>query len=406
MASRHFRVVSSLALLSSTAALSLLASPARAFEPEDPACFSTAPDWNAAKGMLVSGSASGPVSAVLNTLGESRTHLMISNGNWATESTTQTPSTKMARVKACFLGICKDIGSVPNSLLPVEPQELAYGYPGLSQINMGGAYAYWSHSNQTFRQIASTILVPPTVCRDNCKARGAADWLWFNAPYTTVSAGNHGDTYFYSLGAPQASGVFTHLPYSFNQYMFGLNRIAGSDFQDYRSGTTGIMCSEVPAWAYAHFLTTSQPNIDSDWSIGGHAYTIDQTIAAGDALWQSVYDDCEGQGSGFFAGLGLSISKAVTGGFSLKDYTCRNAAYQVLNCFVAGPGASGCDDTGTGVWDQYKANPQIGAASVSPDEALGLFTATPDRPKQGPWAHLREGQLLWNGGGSTYGCFY
>jgi hypothetical protein len=404
MRSRYFQVVSSLTFLSSAAALALLAAPAQAFEPEEPHCFATAPNWNAAVGALVSGSAPGPVSAVLNTLGESRTHLMISNGTWATESTTQTPSVKTVHTQTCVGPICVDTGSAPDSYLPIQPQELAYGSPGLSQINMGGAYAYWSQSNQTFRQVLSNILVPPGVCRDNCKAKGAADWLWFSAPYTAVSAGNNGDTFFYSLGAPQASGVFTHLPYSFGQYMYGLNRIGGSDVQNNLDGS-GIMCSEVPVWAYRHFLTASHPNIDANSSVvDGHAYTIDQTIAAGNALWQSVYDDCNGQSTGFFANIGLSILNAT--GFNLKAFTCRNAAWQVLNCFLSGPGASGCADTTSTGWDQFKAHARLGAVSVSPDEALGLFTATADRPKQGPWAHFAESQLLWNGGGSTYGCFY
>jgi hypothetical protein len=105
MTKRYVRSVSPLLTTGAVATIALLSLPreAHSFQDENPRCFATAPTWNAAKGALVSAASSGPVAAVVGALGESRTHVMISNGDWATESTTRVPSIVSVQQP---LGIC------------------------------------------------------------------------------------------------------------------------------------------------------------------------------------------------------------------------------------------------------------------------------------------------------------
>lgn len=406
MKTRRFHVLSSAAI--TAAAILSLAGRALAFEAEGHSCYATAPDWNAAKGALVSGSSPGPVSAVLKAVGESRTHLMISNGNWATESTTRRPTLQTAGVYAGPCPACIRIGTIPLAGQPLRPMELAAGSPGFSQINMGGAYAYWQDATQVWRQVVIKGVEEvrtPGICGNYCKAMGSADWLWFSAPYTSVRSEANSNQFFYSLGGKDSSGNFQHLSYGLNQYMSGLYRI----FYNIESESPlvrGLMCSQVPVYAYNHFVKESKPYIrsGSEW-VFPHDYTHDETVNAGTALWNSVYNDCQGQGTDFWSVVGNSILSLGVGG-DIKQTTCNNVAWQVLNCFYKGEdlAGGGCKDVGNAAWTQYRNSPSMrGASSTSPDESMGLIAG---RDKQGPWSQFVQGPLQWNGGGSTYGCFY
>ena len=358
---------------------------------DEPHCFATAPNWNAGKGAIVSGISPGPIAAVLNAVGESRTHTMISNETWATHSTTRVPSIVVAHIGNWPLSTI----DLPNPSMPLQPTELAQGSPGFSQFNMGGAYAYWSTATQTWRQNTGGLTAPG--CGNICQVKGAADWLWWNAPYDTVPTSN-GNIY-YSLNSPAG-----HLPYGFHQYMDGGDRVAGGESQDRTH--EGIVCSQVPAYAYKHYVDTSQPVISGGPQvITPHTYSQGETANAGNSLWWSVYNDCRGQNGGFWTGIGNALI-GLTTDINILDTTCNHAAWQVLNCFFLGedPNGGGCKSIASSPWNAYQADGnRMGAQSVSPDEAMGLIAG---RPKTGPWAWLTQSQLLWNGGGSTYGCYY
>lgn len=380
---------------------------ARAFVAADSPCYATAPVWNAPKGAIVSGISSGPISAIIGAIGESRTHTMISQGDWATHSTTLVPST--TKVKVTALGLITLV-TIPNPSMPFKPVELAEGYPGLSQINMGGAFAYWQDAEQVFTQTQPRFLPSPGLCSAQCKAEGTADWLWSDVPYQAVNAVGDGFTsQFYSLGYNDArGGGFVHLPYDFHQYMNGLLRVR--DGMDVSSvGDRGIVCSEVPAWAYSHWYHANQPKVRAGSErIVTFDYTHEQTAAAAAALVNSVYNECKGNEGGFWNALWFildPISNLIAS--ATKEQICVNAAYQVLNCFLNGEELTGggCKNVSSAPYNLYVANSSLGGArSLSPDDLMGL-SGRPVDVSRGPWVEFLETSLQWNGGGSTYGCF-
>jgi hypothetical protein len=390
-----------------TIALISLPREAHAFQDENPRCFATAPTWNAERGALVSASSSGPVAAVVNALGESRTHVMISNGDWATESTTRVPSIVNQSMTIGIWPFTTTI-TVPYAPMPLEPMELAAGSPGFSMINMGGAYAYWANAPQVFRQVPRRTLqdvLHPELCGNVCKAQGTSDWLWFEVPYETVAA--PGNSIYYSLGSANG-GPFVHTSYGFHQYMAGLLR-GSYAFEGEATWLRGIECAQVPTYAYRKFVNAHNPNIlsGSSW-VYPHQYTHNETVNAGVALWYSVYNSCKAVDPGFWGKLGNSLL-SLGGGADLKDTTCNHAAWQVLNCFFNGEDQTGggCKSIDISSWNAYAPNANgAGAFSMSPDGVMGLGPRATQAVDAGPWANFVQGTLQWNQGGSTYGCFY
>jgi len=394
--------------LAAAASLALAASPraSRAFDPDSHPCFATAPKWNATNGALVSGISPGVISAIFAALGQSRTHVMMANVTqageyWATESTTLRPSVHKTTVKACFLGICADAGQIPQPNMPLEPKELAQGSPGLSQINMGGAYAYWQSATQVFREKIPASSAPD--CRNDCKVRRVADYLWNDLPFDVKTSTADPNAWFYSLMATDSAGTTRHLSYGVHQFMAGTSRISDADNSE-TPAVRGIACSEVPAWGYRNWILSAQPTDIAAGTdqISTHRFTKALTVDAGNALWQSVYDGCMNIDLGTWGGL-VNLFSTVMGP-SLQQQTCHAAAYQVLNCFFQGENSngSGCTSIDEGPWTDYEGNNAAGARSMSPDDIMGLSGAA----GTGPWASGTQMALQWNGGGSTYGCFY
>lgn len=416
MTTRPVRFSSPLFALALAAVLGLLTAlprSARAFEPADPGCFSTAPTWNAAKGALVSGISRGPIAAVLNGVGETRTHVMISNGDWATHSTSRAPSIQKASVYIGVCPACVKVGEMPDPSRPLKAVELAQGSPGFSQINMGGAYAYWSTASQVWRQTSVPItpaeLQDPTLCGNFCKARGTADWLWFDVPYTVANAAGGANATFYSLGFNNTAGAYVHYSYGFRQYMDGRDRVR-LGWMEESTTERGIVCSQVPAYAYKQFIKAKAPKIPAGTSnyVNYTTYTHSQTVAAGNALWWSVYNSCRGEDAGFWGDIANSITSLYYGD-SIQDTTCNHAAWQVLNCFFQGedPNGGGCKTAASTPWNSYVAdNAAVGARSLSPDGIMGLSGHPTAGAGVSPWANWKQGALQWNGGGSTYGCYW
>jgi hypothetical protein len=395
---------------------------ARAFEAEITPCYKTAPNWNASNGALVSGITPGVVAQLFAALNQARTHVMLSNvppggAPWATESTGRVPSINNVPFKVCVDGVICHTFQIPNSKMPLLPVEVAQGSPGFSQINMGGAYAYWSGASQVFRQykvpITPAELQDPTLCGNACKTSSVADYLWYNVPFFVKTSDADANATYYSLAATDPwSGIITHLSYGFHQYMDGFWRVGGmtSESTTFR----GMACSQVAPWAYRNWIVDTAPNIPAGTqSMKVHNYTHDVTVAAGNALWDAVYEGCRNPSSSdnAFAFLGKVVAAAVSQvaagviGTDFVDQTCHAAATQILNCFFQGESAdgSGCTSIATAPWRNYKADPTaFGASSVSPEDIMGMS----DGPKTGPWSNWTQTTLQWNGGGSTYGCYY
>ena len=118
-------------LLVIAAAIGASATPALAgsSDTSDVACGSTAAGWNAPKGALVASRGKGPVTAVIDAIGEWRTHIMMSHGpgQYVTHSTMFSPGTN---------------GWPTYCSTPIKANELEHGYPGTSQSNQGAIYQF------------------------------------------------------------------------------------------------------------------------------------------------------------------------------------------------------------------------------------------------------------------------
>jgi len=387
------RLLSSSSAVTVTA-VALLALPgsSHAFEADPGRCYSKAPLWSAGKGRIVSGVSDGPIKSVLNGVGEARTHSMMSNGDWATHSTSLAPSLNNQGVYV--LGV--RVGTAPNPDRPLKANELAAGQPGFTQINMGGAYTYWRQAAKVWTQVAPPAIDAPNLCGNSCQVSGTADWLWSTIPYQTNAS-------FFELGFLDGGGVFRHMSYGFHQYMDGRKRITtGLESEDWTG--RGIVCSQVAPYAYEHWLDVAGVALPSNAKpMSYQTYSRDETIAAGSALWNTVYDGCMDAASpGFWGAIGGVLIDLIVGD---TEDICIAAAWQVLNCFFEGETASsgGCTDASLWPWHDYKLNPaKSGARSLSPDGLQGLN----GKPATGPWANWTIAVLQWNGGGSTYGCYW
>src|SRR5262245_16629796 len=101
---------------------------AGASDTSDSACGSSPSGWHAPNGSLVlSRGGEGPVTAVLDAVGEYRTHSMMSHGpgGEVTHETMYSPGTN---------------GWPTYCSTPLKVGELRDGYPGASRVNQGAIY--------------------------------------------------------------------------------------------------------------------------------------------------------------------------------------------------------------------------------------------------------------------------
>src|SRR5512140_916299 len=116
--------VAALALGFSTSAL------AGSSDTSDVACGSAPAGWNAPNGALVlDRGEGGPVTAVLDSVGEYRTHSMLSHGpgSWVSHETMHNPGTN---------------GWPTYCSTPARVGDIRDGYPGASRINQGAIYQF------------------------------------------------------------------------------------------------------------------------------------------------------------------------------------------------------------------------------------------------------------------------
>jgi hypothetical protein len=165
---RGLRVVAVLAVAASAYAVSPQAAYAY-IDGGDEACGCTAAGWNAPNGALISSrSRGGPVTGVIDAIGEYYTHSMISHGpgstKWVSQTTMRTP------------GIYVN----PFGDDQVATDELRYGYPGPAQVNMGAVY----------KMLYSGTLDALKYTDGGTTGPQVADYLWYTLPScSSVSSG-------------------------------------------------------------------------------------------------------------------------------------------------------------------------------------------------------------------------
>jgi hypothetical protein len=327
-----------------------LATPAHAYiDGGSTACGSTSAGWNAPTGASVATRGDGPIRAVMDAIGEYRTHQILSHGTgpgaWASHSTAKTPG---ARV----------FGSL-------DTDDLAYGYPATSQMNMGAAYTAMYSGNNMHAKWQS----------GGSAGAAVANWLWNSLP--SCSSISNGICYYWATSQKNSSHglwiigrrnsgssqTFRHF-YSLYQYqnirdvhLGGANGLSG-----------GNQCSSFMAWAQA---------------FGGHGviqprhYNNSQIRAAAQLLYDNVRSSCQ-SAAGWLGGLFVS---------------CSGAGNQVVNCMAE----NRCGDTS----DRWRTTSQwLTADSISPDRVGGFAGSV-----HTIWGSAEQ-NLQWNQAGNVYGCWF
>jgi len=357
--------MSRLLALATAGALLLAASTANAGASgtSDVACGWSSSGWNAPNGALVTNRAPGPVRAVLDAVGEYRTHSMVSHGpgGWVSHETMYSPG---------------QTGWPTYCSTPANPTELRDGYPGASQTDQGGIYTFIYHggNNEYLRHQTSR-----SNGVDDTRGAAAANWLWSSAPYSTVYSKQDGSRWIYRLKSD--SGAF--LNYVLYQY-----RDLGGVATGTPGWNNGMVCSTMIAYAQ---------NKSGGGTVSSGTYNHTQLVTAGNALYNAVYDSCDA-GLGFWASLGASVT--------CLEGICDDAARQVRNCMVAGR----CDTDSSSVWSDIANNSATVARSISPDRLAGINGEGVQMQQHNATNSMYEDSppvtTQWNSGGNVYGCFF
>lgn len=354
------RSISRLGTLALILALTSIGSSAHAYIADDDACGSAPAGWNAPNGAAVSSrQAVGPITDLMDAIGEFYSHQMLSHGpgstKWISHSTMKNPG-----VEVSVFG---------ND--DFDYNDLVAGYPGPSQINMGAAY------HMLYRGAGATVRY---VSGGSTGAK-IADWFWSSLPYcgnvssgpcyTGVYSQESSSYYLYIIGRKQNGTTYRH-SYGLFQYQ---NDKSVPNGDDTSSISWAQHCSTFMAWGL--HLVTGQ-------TISSKTYYNSVVGPAAYILHSAVSDECD-DSAGWFGGLFVN---------------CDDLADQLVNCFTAEINGAGiCDNDSSSVWKNFATNGT--AVSVSPDRIVGN-----NGNGGGPWATNPEYTVYFNQGGSVYGCFF
>jgi hypothetical protein len=318
----------------------------------------------------------GPVSAVLQGAGETRTHSFIVHANgWVTHSTRQEP--------AQASDYCAH---------PLEPNGLRYGYPGAEQIDQGALYSYYygaagpAAGGEAAANGVKAFYYQNGNGDGTNRGAAVAAWLWNSAPYQSAC---HGPDCFYRVGFSGAASPVSF--YSLYQYR---------DMESINQGNVpsiqGNVCSTYIA--YAQFMSGNGAISN------GNSYDHAVVVNGLNSLWNAVFNSCESS---------LGFWKNHFGGLSCTHFTnsfpfvsvdldlCDQAADQVSDCFSSGV----CDTGNNAWWMGVRSDPGSTATSISPDALGGWGHAAGSAAPYPVWSYDVNNSVYWNSGGSVYGCW-
>jgi len=326
----------------------------------DVACGSAPAGWSAPNGALVLSRGEGPVRAVLDAVGEYRTHSMISHGpgGLVTHETMHSPGTT---------------GWPTYCSTPLRVEELRSGYPGASRVNQGAIYQYL-YGGSSLQYIAYQQSRSSAGYDGNGAA--IANWILAGMPAVAVASRQNAAQTLQRLVGPGGQ----LLNYVLYQYR---------DIQTVNTGgvgwNNGMVCSTF--LSHAHYRA-------GFGAVSPYTYSHAQLVTAGNALYGSVQSECE-TGLGFWTGLGAAVS-------CFESSICDDAARQVRNCMVA----ARCDTDSSSVWNAVAGDSTTVARSISPDR-LGGWSGHPwSGPGVSVWAYDGNNALQWNSAGNVYGCWF
>jgi hypothetical protein len=314
------------------------------------ACGYVPATWNAPYGSVVlSRSNGGPIRPVIVAIGEYYTHSMLSLGtSGIVHAEMKTPA------QNSWPTVCTR---------PLDANQLQYGYPGVEQINLGGAYA----------DLQGEEITPVYQWGDAGTTAAVASWV-AAAPETTTQSQSDAAVWF-----PRKLRNGSPVSYSLYQY----RNIEQTNELSSNSANNGMVCSTFLSWAHLQ---------------GGagyvSAYTYDhlRIANAANALFNAVQNACN-SGVGFWAGLLRSVSCPFYN-------VCENAGDQVTNCMAA----NACSSNDNSIWHGVRDDPNATATSISPDRLAGL---PPHAPGTTIWS-MDQGYhpIAWNAPGAQYSCWY
>ena len=343
-------------------ALAVMPSPAHAYiDGGSKACGCAPAGWNVPNGAVISSrGSSGPITGVIDAIGEYYTHSMISHGPgssaWVSHTTMKTPG-----VNVSIFG---------DDQIPVD--EIRYGYPGAAQVNMGGAY----------KMLYGGAVDAVKYTDGGTPGQTMANFLWYTIPscssvadgicYYGAYSQQQGDysystEYIYVIGRKYNGTTYRH-SYGVYQYADDARVPEGDDMSD---PGWAMECSTFAAWSLA--VATGQVMTSKFYPnsvIGPAAYT----------LWADVRDECK-SGAGWFGGLFVD---------------CGDIADQMVNCFTS---FYACNDDRASTWQTFAATRT--ATSISPDHVIGVNGHT---GTNSPWAGKVQYDVQWNSGGQVCGC--
>jgi hypothetical protein len=363
-------------------------------------CGASNPNVDVPSGNLVTSQSQNTIitPVITQALHEFRTHSMLMTHNLFTHASMKVPSTS---------------SSAPH----LNPDQLRWGNPGASQIDVAAAYTYLhSPSNGGLNWIGQQWGGYPG---NNDGAR-VADWIWFNMPYrwvahTCQSALVQSGTQYYDC-----NGALRTAPYSFNGYTSVQRRAGGGyyrlqaswggmdityrlnqfldikrvNFGDpgdafcnnqgcYNQDGPGAVCSTLISYAVAKALPGR--------AVQAFLYSAETSLAALTVLGNKIFSDCK-NGLDWYQDAWCWFSSACDSG-------CNEAKNQVIRCFL---NKDDCYASGA-----YYVPPGARARSVSPDQLAGW------RPGQdwvtpsinSPWSLYDPVSVNFSGGGTVYSCW-
>jgi hypothetical protein len=359
-------------------------------------CYTSTGTWNAPAGALVlnRSSGSGPVSSLISSLGEYYTHSATSHGydawgtQWGSMNTMRMPRSYPSGSSTCGA--------------PVEPNDLANGWPGARSEDAGGLWAYY-YSNGGFMNGQTTMIysmaLPNTYSFNSSSTNpnGTAG-LRYGSDATVAScliaweknklAGTQGC----GSNSPGAGcgGANTGPASDSPNWNYGFGVYSFSQFQNSPSGY-GTMCAGLISSAF-----WASKNGSGGWCAPGsilpYTYPNSKVVNAAGTLYNNVTSGSQG----FWGTLGACIS-------CLDCNLLDEAGDQVVDCFANNQGTHCGQSNHDWAWNGVYGHT---ATSISPDRLWGISGHDWSTNNNSPWRPASYGILYFNQGGNQYGCWY
>lgn len=388
-------------------------------------CSSVSAGWNVPSGDPVFVSGPSPIYSVLASMGEYRSHSMLSRGpdGWITHGTSITPPTS-SDTSPYWTPFCSSCGS--ECWNPLSTSFLYASTPGLETVQPGGIYAFLYGPGSTENFIAyqrGTAASGGKVAAgsfSNASNQAAVGNLFLGSGMSwtgwwsgSSSVGNQDTESDYTyVWENTYNGTGIH--YGWYQYM---------NVQGTPSGTpgvnTGVVCSSSLA-LWQHDALSGVSGYTGDVA----PRTYSNLSVPANALWNGVQNECSST-TGWFSSVGsfftnLGWSALCVGVTGYTQGVCGQAADQMVNCFTANncgntssPGAYfGNYNTHNNGDAQWMAIVNSGATStaISPDDVAcwnGNGTGNTSCTGAGSsiWGWDSNQTVQWNAGGTQYACW-